>query len=159
MIVSELPPSDGEDAMGAFRVRDRLAWFGAACCLALTGCVRFEREYYCQWLELRPSPTQTAVDTFRARFPTTPVTTTQPGSWNKIEVGMTRGMVRALVGPRLLEKDQSVATLRQEPLPHERLTVRLYFAGDSGMPKESDELKAIIVNSAVSRPMNATDWP
>src|SRR5262245_51225935 len=64
----------------------------------LVGCVHLEEEYFCRWHELSPRPAEAAIEQFRSRYPTTPVTTTRPGSWNKIEVGMTRGMVRTLVG-------------------------------------------------------------
>src|SRR5262245_66070498 len=82
----------------------------------LVGCVHLEEEHFCRWHELSPPPTEPAIQQFRARFPTTPVTTTRPGSWNKIEVGMTRGMVRTLVGDRLDDRrDSHPAILQQRP--------------------------------------------
>jgi hypothetical protein len=139
----------------------------AFACLILVGCegfrVKFEDEQFYRWHELSPPPTDKTIERFRAKFPTTPVTTTQPNTWNKIEVGMTRGMVRALAGERLSDPERSnVAILRQDPPHYTKWSVRLYFResyGDDTPSIEDDVLEAIIIRRKVDRPMGSTDWP
>ncbi len=133
--------------------------------LAPTAClrVRFQEEYFCRWLELRPAPDSEAIEQFRERFPATPVTTTQPDSWNKIEVGMTRGMVHTLVDDRLRDPRRgNVATLDQNSPEFEKWDIRLYFrtsCGDETPSADHDILEAIIVRRVVDRPIQSTDWP
>lgn len=125
--------------------------------------VHFEYEESCRWHELDPLPTPDAIDRFRENYPATPVTTTQPNTWNKIEVGMSRGMVRALVGERLHDpRRHDAAVLDQNPPPHTKWWIKLYFTqspSDDTPSAEDDILDAIIVLRKVDRPMGSTDWP
>lgn len=103
------------------------------------------------------------IEQFRRDFPATPVTSTQPDSWGKIEVGMTRGMVRTLVGDRLKDdRDFQPAILEQEPPQYQKWRVRLFFDhsyGDTTPSREDDILEAIIFRRTVDRPIRGTDWP
>lgn len=125
-------------------------------CLATCGCVNIDREYAAEFYELRPPPTDAQVELFRQRYPATQVTSTQPGAWHKIEPGMTRGMVRTLVGDRLQRARRGYWILRQDGVPlRDEWHVRLYFAHAG----EDAALKAIIVRNVVKRWMNSTDHP
>lgn len=128
--------------------------------LFVSGCtVHEDREYSCRWYELHPHPSAAGIEQFRALFPGTVVTTTQPGCWDKLETGMTRAMVRALVGERLVERDRDSAILEQCSRPScDEWHVRLYFEPRNSRD-DDDELQAIIVRHVVNRPMRSTDWP
>ncbi len=123
-----------------------------------SGCYHHATERFERWYELQPPPSTQAVERFRTLHPSTPVTTTQPNSWNKIEVGMTRGMVRALVGQRMVEGSSDAAKLIQDQTPFfDERHVRLYSESSTGA--DSDVLSAIIVRSVVRRWRGATEWP
>jgi len=142
--------------------RLRILFYGSLATLlgvVSVGCYVYgEYDYAPRYLELRPRPTDEAIEQFREQFPATKVTTTQPNSWNKIELGMTRDMVRALVGDRLIETQRSVATLKQDMPSYEKQDVRLYFT-TTGTTEGEDILRVIIVRGEYRRPMQSTDWP
>lgn len=133
--------------------------------LACCACgVSFEEERYYLWHELSPPPSKDAVSRFGSKYPATPVTTTQPNSWDKIEVGMSRGMVRTLVGERLRDPQRfDAAYLDQAPPPHTKWTIKLFFgpspANERQSNGEDDILHAIIIWRKVNRPIQSTDWP
>ncbi|MBI5866342.1 MAG: hypothetical protein HZB38_17870 [Planctomycetes bacterium] len=140
-------------------------WFGTIAAFVSPGClsVHSEREYSCRWHELRPPPSNSQIDRFRALYATVPVTTTQPGSWSNIEVGMSRGMVRTLAGDRLRDpRPWDVARLDQQSPQFHQCEVRLYFEhspGDATPSSEDDVLQAIIIHDTTNRPVFSTDWP
>ena len=125
----------------------------------LGGCVNADYEYATQWYRLRPPPTDEQIAQFQARFPTTAVTTTQPGTWDKLEPGMTRAMVRALVGNRLTRQTRRVARLDQDDVPiMDECRVKLFF--DSvGRNEDDDVLLAIIIRRIVNRLPRPTEFP
>lgn len=146
--------------MGRILLRNGGTFVAVLMCAGLIGCrVHFDVEKSYRWHELSPPPIADAIARFRTNFPTTPVTTTQPNTWNKIEIGMTRGMVRALVGDRLDDRRKSQpAVLQQGPPAYERWWVRLYFDDSHATPSD-DVLEAIIVRRTIDRPIRSTDWP
>lgn len=124
----------------------------------------FEEEHFYRWHELSPLPTKEAINRFVSEYAATPVTTTQPNSWNKIEIGMSRGMVRTLVGKRLRDPQRfDAAYLDQNPPPFTQWSIKLFFeparAGERYADQENDILQAIIIWRKVNRPIQSTDWP
>lgn len=133
--------------------------FSAPLLLATLGCAQYsDKEFALHWLKLKPPPTDEAVARFRERFPRQPVTTTQPGTWNKLEPGMTRAMVQTLTGDRFHEKDRYIAVLDQDgDTLWNRRRIRLFF--DTRGRRENDVLEAILVRHTQLWRPRSTDYP
>ena len=140
-------------------LQGRRLWFTAPLLVATLGCVQYSnKEFALHWLELKPPPTEEDVARFREQFPQQSVTTTQPGTWNKLEPGMTRAMVQTLTGDRFREKDRYIAVLEQDGSTlWNRRRIRLFF--DTRNQREDDVLEAIIVHHTQMGLPRSTDYP
>jgi hypothetical protein len=125
----------------------------------LAGCNRVDRTTTPQFYKLNPRPTPAQVAAFQRLFPDTPVTTTQPGTYDKIEIGMTRAMVRALVGERLTTDSRLTPHIVQEDCSATIDThVQLYFEPDETDP-DQDVLYFIKVRTKGYCPPDSTASP
>jgi hypothetical protein len=128
--------------------------------LLLAGCYTYvDHTRSLDFYDLKPPPTTQQVAAFRQLFPDTPVTTTQPGSYNKLELGMTRAMVDALAGDHFTAGPRLAPYTRADKSRDGlRIDVELYFH-PGGSDSAQDILFFMKTHWTGIYFMRSTDWP